>query len=258
MSTTTAASPLEPEAADPPASPWHAVDAEDVIARFHTHAEHGLSDTRVLELQQRFGPNVLRVEGRTRWYVVAARQYQSALILVLAAAALVSLTLGATVDAIAIISIIVLNGLLGFVQEWRAESALAALQAMLSPRCKVFRAGKTERLQFSISAHADRRFGRLQQSLLVAGLESEPPAADRRRLHTVPATRTSHRPARLDGLDHHGCRGRTDLRRRRDAEVAAVARRGSPGHLKDTPTRIKAWTTSTTNLTKRADSSSTT
>jgi Ca2+-transporting ATPase len=140
MSTTTAASPPEPGSADA----WHAVDPKEVIARLHTHAEHGLSDPQVVELQQRFGPNVLRVEGRTRWYVVAARQYQSALILVLAVAALVSLTLGATVDAIAIISIIVLNGLLGFVQEWRAESALAALQAMLSPRCKVFRAARPQ------------------------------------------------------------------------------------------------------------------
>jgi len=53
---------------------------------------------------------------------------------------------GEWADAVTILAIVVLNGILGFVQEWKAEQAMAALQQMLSPRCKVVRDEKEQQI----------------------------------------------------------------------------------------------------------------
>jgi Ca2+-transporting ATPase len=81
-----------------------------------------------------------------RWPAVLLRQFLDALILVLLAAALVSLLMGAFGDALTILAIVLLNGLLGFTQEWRAERAMRALRRMLAPRCRVLRDGEERAL----------------------------------------------------------------------------------------------------------------
>ena len=73
--------------------------------------------------------------------MVFGRQFVSPLILILFLAAAISLAIGAVTDAITILAIIMLNGILGFVQEWKAERAIEALQQMLSPHCTVRRDG---------------------------------------------------------------------------------------------------------------------
>ncbi|MFO0684448.1 MAG: cation-translocating P-type ATPase [Sandaracinus sp.] len=87
------------------------------------------------------GPNELDREKRASMLAVFLRQYRGALVMLLAAACVLSIVLGEVRDAIAIAVILLLNGVVGFVQEWRAESAIAALAAMSAPRARVRRDG---------------------------------------------------------------------------------------------------------------------
>ena len=85
------------------------------------------------------------------------RQFADVLIAILAVAAGVSFAIGETLDAVAILAILLLNGLLGFIQEWRAERALAALQSMLSPTCTVLRDGVEREAHAMDDTRAARR-----------------------------------------------------------------------------------------------------
>jgi Ca2+-transporting ATPase len=88
-----------------------------------------------------YGPNALEVSGAVRWYVILGRQFADflILILILLVATAFALAIGDVADAVTILAIVVLNGLLGFVQEWKAERGIEALQQMLEPRCNALR-----------------------------------------------------------------------------------------------------------------------
>ncbi|KPK70114.1 ATPase P [candidate division TA06 bacterium SM23_40] len=93
---------------------------------------------------RQYGPNLLEVVDKVRWYQVFARQFVNILILILLVAAGISFAIGGITDAITILVIVLLNGVLGFVQEWRAERALEALQRMLALRSRVLRDGEEQ------------------------------------------------------------------------------------------------------------------
>ncbi|MBI2361151.1 MAG: ATPase P, partial [Deltaproteobacteria bacterium] len=95
---------------------WHALDAPDVLARLKTDPERGLSRMEVAERLRRYGTNTLETASGTGWYVVFARQFVSALILVLVVAAAIALSIGDVTDVLTILAIVLLNGVLGFVQ----------------------------------------------------------------------------------------------------------------------------------------------
>jgi P-type Ca2+ transporter type 2C len=90
------------------------------------------------------GPNeITREEGTPAWRMLAA-QFTSPLVVLLLAACIVSIALGEGVDAIAIATIVLLNGLIGFYQEYSAQNAVMALRAMTAPRARVVRDGRTQ------------------------------------------------------------------------------------------------------------------
>lgn len=120
---------------------WHSLDAEAVITRFRTNSRHGLSTREAERRLQQHGPNTLETGRKVHWYAVLARQFVDALIFILLLAAAISVAVGEMADAVTIMVIVVLNGVLGFVQEWKAERAIEALQRMLAPHCKVVRDG---------------------------------------------------------------------------------------------------------------------
>lgn len=103
---------------------------------------HGLTSHEAAARLEQFGLNILETRHTAPWWVIFARQFASVLILVLFVAAGIALALGHLVDAAAIGAIVVLNGCLGFIQEWRAERTLESLRAMLSPQALVLRDGR--------------------------------------------------------------------------------------------------------------------
>ena len=104
--------------------------------------KHGLTSAAVAEARDRYGWNELPKAKRIPWILVLLRQFTGPLVLILIAAAAIALVLGEVVDAIAIGLVVLLNGILGFVQEWRAENALDALRSMLTPTALVLRDGE--------------------------------------------------------------------------------------------------------------------
>ncbi len=124
-----------------PVQAWHSLTAEAVLVQLQSHARKGLSDQDAARRLEQQGPNLLQATRKVHWYTVLARQFVDVLIFILLAAALLSLAIGEVVDAIAILVIIILNGILGFAQEWKAERAIEALKRMLEPHCRVIREG---------------------------------------------------------------------------------------------------------------------
>lgn len=125
---------------------WSALDSGAVEDLLQTSRLTGLKSAEVELRRRRFGRNVLAVSSRTGWIVVIGRQFADALIWILIAAAVLSLAVGEPIDALTIIAIVVLNGILGFVQEWKAERAVDALRQLLTPECTVLRDGEPRRV----------------------------------------------------------------------------------------------------------------
>jgi|WetSurMetagenome_2_1015567.scaffolds.fasta_scaffold04993_1 P-type Ca2+ transporter type 2C len=121
---------------------WWVKDKETVARDFETSLESGLTKEQVVERQQKFGPNQLAEKKGKSALALFLDQFKDFMIWVLIGAALVSGFLKEWVDAIAIIGIVILNAVLGFIQEYRAEKSLAALKQLSSPTSKVIRNGK--------------------------------------------------------------------------------------------------------------------
>ncbi|MFO7265159.1 MAG: cation-translocating P-type ATPase [Bacillota bacterium] len=121
---------------------WHALPAADVVRRLATDASAGLSPEEARARLARFGPNQLPEAEKPSPLSLFLRQFQDFMILVLLAAAGVSALLGEWLDAAAVAAIVVLNGVLGFVQEYRAERSLEALRDLTAPAARVLRAGR--------------------------------------------------------------------------------------------------------------------
>ncbi len=105
---------------------------------------NGLSSSEAAERLARAGANeITREEGPHPWRLLAA-QFSSPLIWLLLGSCTVAAALGELVDALAIAAIVVLNSLVGFVQEYRSERTLLALRALSAPRARVLRDGVTQ------------------------------------------------------------------------------------------------------------------
>lgn len=113
---------------------WHARDAAEIQSTFIKEA-------------RQYGPNQLEDQDEVAWYTMLAGQFKNLLILILVIAAILSFFIGDKIDAFAILIIVVLNALLGFVQEWKAETALKSLKTMLAPSCRVVRNGVEQEIR---------------------------------------------------------------------------------------------------------------
>ena len=101
----------------------------------------GLSGAQARERLAEVGPNEIRREAATPPWRILARQFASPVIALLVASSAIALALGEIADGVAILTIVALNGLIGFFQEYRAEKAVLALRAMTAPRARVLRDG---------------------------------------------------------------------------------------------------------------------
>jgi Ca2+-transporting ATPase len=123
---------------------WHALDSPAVVQLLDTNSDDGLTREEAESRLRSGNTNELVKIGGKRWYAVLARQFMDVLVVILLIAAAVSLLIGDIGDAATILVIVLLNGTLGFAQEWRAEKAIAALRSMLLPHCLVVRGGEEE------------------------------------------------------------------------------------------------------------------
>src|SRR4051812_36752563 len=101
----------------------------------------GLSTAEAQRLLAQHGPNEILKEQATPPWKVFLHQFQGALVWLLVGASVLSALLGEVGDAIAIGSILLINALVGFFQEYRAERAVLALRSMTAPRARVRRDG---------------------------------------------------------------------------------------------------------------------
>jgi len=118
---------------------WHALGVEEVISEWQSDSHNGLNTETVTQRQQHFGPNAIPEKQQRGLGAIILTQFSDLMILILLGAALISGTLGNIEDTIAILVIVVLNAIIGAVQEYRAQRALEALRMMAAPEAKVLR-----------------------------------------------------------------------------------------------------------------------
>jgi Ca2+-transporting ATPase len=119
------------------------------LSKLDTNQENGLREVEAQNRLQIFGPNELEEKSRKSPLSILWEQFTSTMVLILIAAAMISAVLGKTTETAAISAIVVLFGLLGFVQEYRAEQAIAALKKLAVPNVRVRREGELH----EVSAH---------------------------------------------------------------------------------------------------------
>lgn len=129
-----------------PVIPWHALTPADALSRLGVSLADGLTEDEAARRLALGRPNRLDAVGTASWGTVLVRQFADVLIAILAVAAVLALLVGEISDAVTIVAILVLNGGLGFVQEWRAARVLEALRTMLTPRAIVRRGGRESQI----------------------------------------------------------------------------------------------------------------
>lgn len=113
---------------------------------WNTDLQKGLSSREIPMKKKIFGENVIQESRKRSAALLFLGQFKSTITLVLMGATVISFFLGETADAVAITAIIVLNGFMGFIQEYRTERALEALKEMASPVARVLRDGKVREI----------------------------------------------------------------------------------------------------------------
>ncbi|MFZ5808390.1 MAG: cation-translocating P-type ATPase [Chloroflexota bacterium] len=125
---------------------WHQLDINQVVERLSTDLKHGLPSSEIQKRQREFGLNELIERGMKSPWRILLDQFTEIMVVILLIAAVISVLLHETTDAIVILIIVVLNALLGFTQEYRAEKAMAALKRLSAPKVKVRRDGHLQEI----------------------------------------------------------------------------------------------------------------
>ncbi|MCY8487344.1 calcium-translocating P-type ATPase, SERCA-type [Bacillus atrophaeus] len=120
---------------------FHEMEQTDLEEATNTSMKQGLTEKEVKKRLETHGPNELQEGKKTSALVLFFSQFKDFMVLVLLAATLISGFLGEYVDAIAIIAIVFVNGILGFFQERRAEQSLQALKELSTPHVMALREG---------------------------------------------------------------------------------------------------------------------
>ena len=122
---------------------WHTMTEDEVLAKLGASAE-GLSGAEAQTRRQESGPNQLEAEEGVGVLKRVIDQVKSPLIYLLVLAAIVSVLAEHYIDSVFIFGVVILNTLIGVVQEWRAENAMEKLHQMASPKATVLREGRPD------------------------------------------------------------------------------------------------------------------
>ncbi|MGH8783846.1 MAG: cation-translocating P-type ATPase [Cupriavidus necator] len=120
---------------------WHASSVEQAFELLASSPE-GLTGADAHERLRVHGPNRLRPRGRESWLLILLRQLNNPLVYVLLAAATLAVLMGKVTDGFVVLAVVVLNTLIGFVQEFRASKAIDALTRMVPEHATVLREGQ--------------------------------------------------------------------------------------------------------------------
>ncbi|PLT51859.1 calcium-translocating P-type ATPase, SERCA-type [Bacillus amyloliquefaciens] len=126
---------------------FHEMEQTDLLKATNTSIKQGLTEKEVKKRLEKHGPNELQEGKRTPAIAVFFAQFKDFMVLVLLAATLISGFLGEYVDAVAIMAIVFVNGVLGFFQERRAEKSLHALKELSTPYVSALRDGSWKKIQ---------------------------------------------------------------------------------------------------------------
>jgi len=129
--------------------PWHTYSVETVLKDLGVDVHQGLSKAETQLRLAKYGPNELVEHGAKSPWRILLDQFKETMVVVLIVAAIISALLSDWKDAIAILAIVIVNAILGFVQEYRAEKAMQALKKMAAPIVRVRRDGQV----IEIEAH---------------------------------------------------------------------------------------------------------
>ncbi len=128
---------------------WHQLEADEVVAHLQTNDDDGLSDDEARRRLERFGPNELTGSAGRSAIRKFIEQFNQPLIYILLIAGVVTLLLREWIDAGVILGVALLNAIIGFVQEAKAEGAIAALARSVTTEATVIRDGEKHRIPSS-------------------------------------------------------------------------------------------------------------
>ncbi len=126
--------------------PWHATEIKEVLSELETD-EEGLSPEESKSRRKQYGPNEIPGKKRQSALRRLAKQFQNILIYILIAAAIFAAFLQEWVDMAVVLGVVVINAVIGFIQEGKAERALESIRGMLSPKATVLRRGKQQEIE---------------------------------------------------------------------------------------------------------------
>ena len=120
---------------------YYNLSISDAI-KFIDTSQTGLSEEEARQRLEKYGVNELKQREKISPFQILIRQFTSSIVFILLAALVISLLIGEKLDAIVISTIVVLNGVFGFVQEFKAEKAIEALRKLTALKATVVRDGK--------------------------------------------------------------------------------------------------------------------
>ncbi len=125
---------------------WHSLAVEEVTQILASDLENGLTTDEVARRQKKFGVNQLTPRNSKSLYQLFLQQFNQPLLYILLLAGIITLFLQDWIDAVVIFAVVLINAIIGYIQESKAENALAALAASISTEVTVIREGKEQTL----------------------------------------------------------------------------------------------------------------
>ena len=118
---------------------WHDKPFEEVLAAFNVRPDKGLDAHQVKEMKEKYGENIYLTQKQTPAWLIFLEQFNNPIIYILIAAAILNYFFSDLKDTLVIGGVIILNAILGYVQEQRASDALKTLRQMAAPLARVIR-----------------------------------------------------------------------------------------------------------------------
>jgi magnesium-transporting ATPase (P-type) len=122
---------------------WYSIAADEVVKRLQTDPAKGLDASEASQRLTKYGPNRLPEGKKQSLFMKFLQQFNNILVYVLLGAGFVKMMVGLWLDSAIILSVVILNALLGFIQEGKAEKALDSIRNMLSAEARTLRGGET-------------------------------------------------------------------------------------------------------------------